>query len=80
MENQIEHVARAFYDVQDDVAAWEHASEETKELFREDARTAIALMHDVQEQRLLASLQPLTTILPAHDMADGKPMTLSDAA
>jgi hypothetical protein len=79
MENQIEHVARAFYDVQDNAAAWENASEETKELFRDDARTAIALMHEVQEQRLLESLQPLTTILPAHD-AVGKLANLSDAA
>jgi hypothetical protein len=80
MENQVEHVARAFYDVQNEAATWEHASEETKELFRVDARTAIALMHDAQEQRLLASLQPLTTILPAYEMASGAAAKISDAA
>jgi len=79
MKNQIEHVARAFYDVQDNATAWEDASEETKELFRDDARTAIALMLEVQEQRLLESLQPLTTILPA-DSGVGRPANLSDAA
>jgi hypothetical protein len=80
MEHQVEHVARAFYDVQDEAGVWEHEPENIKERFRDDARTAIALLHDLQERNLMASLQPLTAISPKHEEIDELSVKLSDAA
>jgi hypothetical protein len=80
MEHQVEHVARAFYDVQDDVGVWENEPDDVRERFRQDARAAIALLQDVQEKRLIASLQPLLTISPAHGEASELSTRLSDAA
>ena len=64
--DQVEHVARAFYDVQDEARLWEHESEGIKELFRQDARAAIALLSNSR--------------LPGLAPADKEYMEFSDAA
>lgn len=44
MDHQVEAVARAFFDVEEDARGWDDVPEELKELFRRDARAAIALL------------------------------------
>ena len=52
MISQVEHVARAFYDAENDEQSWDNASELTKEEFRLYARDAIAICQQLQQQRL----------------------------
>ncbi|HZH50816.1 MAG TPA: hypothetical protein VEZ16_02940 [Microvirga sp.] len=53
----VEAVARAFYDLQDDARGWEREPEVLKEPFREYARTAIALLHEMEDHRQVAVSQ-----------------------
>ena len=50
LRQQVEHVARAFYDVQEETPDWESEPEFLKEEFREYARDALALLEQCREQ------------------------------
>jgi len=50
MDHQVEFIARAFYNVQDDARVWENESEELKDSFRKEARAAIALLNETQQR------------------------------
>jgi hypothetical protein len=44
MDDEIECIAKAFYALQDDARGWDREPERLKEAFRQDARTAIAMV------------------------------------
>jgi hypothetical protein len=50
---EIEHIARAFHDAQDDGIAWDSEPEIIKEEFRTYARNAIALFAEYKEMKQL---------------------------
>ena len=52
---QVERVARAFYQAQEEVLDWESEPEFLKEEFREYARDALALLEQRREQLLDAA-------------------------
>ena len=52
MISQVEHVARAFYDAENDGQSWDNALEIIKDEFRLYAHEAIALHDQLQQQRL----------------------------
>lgn len=53
MLDEVDRVARAFYDADDDAHAWESEPEILKDEFREYARRAIALLEQHEKRRLL---------------------------
>ncbi|MBM6583657.1 hypothetical protein ILT44_25995 [Microvirga sp. BT689] len=55
LHQQIEHVARTFYDAQEEVPDWEREPEFLKEEFRQYARDAIALLGQHRAQVLEAA-------------------------
>ena len=55
LKQQIESVARALYDAEDDAQAWDNEPEILKEEFRLHARDAIALFEQSREQMLEAA-------------------------
>ncbi|MCB5176056.1 hypothetical protein [Microvirga lenta] len=63
MDTAIEHVARAFYDAQDDAHSWDREPEILKEEFRRYAREAIALLRgkhaDAQQDDLVEGSEAL---------------------
>ncbi|MBB4038503.1 hypothetical protein GGR34_000132 [Microvirga flocculans] len=46
MDYQVELVARAFYDAENEDGSWDGEAESTRQEFRGYARNAIALLHD----------------------------------
>ncbi|WP_153885370.1 hypothetical protein [Microvirga tunisiensis] len=55
LRQQVEHVARAFYDAQEEAPDWESEPEFLKEEFREYARDALALLAQRRDQMLDAA-------------------------
>ena len=55
LQQQDEHVARAFYDAQEETPDWDNESEFLKHEFREYARDAIALLEQHRELLLTAA-------------------------
>ncbi len=55
LTQQVERVARAFYDAEEDAFLWESEPEILKEEFRQYAREAIALLERRGEQLLDAA-------------------------
>jgi mRNA deadenylase 3'-5' endonuclease subunit Ccr4 len=55
LRQQVEYVARAFYDVQEEAPDWDNEPEFLKEEFREYARDALALLEQRREQLLDAA-------------------------
>ncbi len=49
LQQQVEHVARAFYDAQEEAPNWNNEPEFLKDEFREYARDAIALVEQHRE-------------------------------
>jgi hypothetical protein len=54
-EQQVEYIARAFYDAQDDAGVWDSEPEPRREEFRQYARDAITLYRRQRLQEALAS-------------------------
>jgi hypothetical protein len=52
---QVEHVARAFYNAQEEAPDWDSEPEFLKEKFRRYARDAIALLEQHREPMLAAA-------------------------
>ncbi len=52
LREQVEHVARAFYDAQEETPDWDSEPQFLKEEFREYARDAIALLEQHEAQVL----------------------------
>jgi len=52
MDTQVEYVARAFYDAEDDAQVWDREPEILKEEFRRLAREAIALLNQQRAEEL----------------------------
>jgi hypothetical protein len=52
MISQVEHVARAFYDAENDGHSWDNTPNNIKDEFRLYARAAIALHEQLQNQKL----------------------------
>jgi hypothetical protein len=52
MNEQIEYVARAFYDAECDAQVWDREPEILKEEFRQYAREALALLAQHQDEEL----------------------------
>ena len=67
MISQVEHVARAFYDAEDDGNSWDGEPEILKQEFRLYARDAIAQYHQLQQQQ-------------AAEAGGSAPVSLSEAA
>jgi hypothetical protein len=44
MDDEVECIAKAFYALQDEARGWDREPERLKEAFRQDARTAIAMV------------------------------------
>lgn len=44
MDDDVECIAKAFYALQDEARGWDREPERLKEAFRQDARTALALV------------------------------------
>ena len=44
MDDEVECIAKAFYVLQDDARGWDREPERLKEAFRQDARTAMAMV------------------------------------
>ena len=60
---EIEAVARALYEIQEEARDWHRASERRKEKFREEARAVIAALDEhAKHNRTSRSAQPL----PSH--------------
>jgi mRNA deadenylase 3'-5' endonuclease subunit Ccr4 len=55
LRQQVEHVARAFYEEQEEAPDWENEADLIKDEFREYARDAIALLEQHSEQTLDAA-------------------------
>jgi hypothetical protein len=55
LRQQVEHVARVFYDAQEEVPDWDSEPEFLKEEFRQYARDAIALLEQHRELMLAAA-------------------------
>ena len=55
LRQQVEHIARAFYDAQEEAPDWDNEPEFLKEEFREYARDAIAPLEQHREQILNAA-------------------------
>jgi hypothetical protein len=55
LHQQVEHVARAFYDAQEETPDWDNEPEFLKHEFREYARDAIALLEQHREPLLTAA-------------------------
>ncbi|MGF9763007.1 hypothetical protein AAII07_48415 [Microvirga sp. 0TCS3.31] len=55
LQQQVEHVARAFYDTQEEIPDWYNEPEFLKDEFREYARDAIALLEQHRESLLTAA-------------------------
>ncbi len=55
LRQQVEHVARAFYDAQEEAPDWDSEPEFLKEEFRQYAQDAIALLEQHGEQLLAAA-------------------------
>ncbi len=55
LRQQVEHLARVFYDAQEEVADWDSEPEFLKEEFRQYARDAIALLEQHREPKLAAA-------------------------
>lgn len=51
MISQVEYVARAFYDAENDEQSWDNAPDTVKDEFRLYARDAIALHEQLQQKR-----------------------------
>lgn len=51
----VEAVARAFYDLQEEARGWDREPEVLKEPFREYARTAIAMLRQMEDLRQIGS-------------------------
>ena len=50
LRQQVEHVARAFYDAQEETPDWSNEPEFLREEFRQYARDALALLEHRREQ------------------------------
>jgi hypothetical protein len=55
LQQQVEHVARGFYDAQEETPDWDSEPEFLKDQFREYARDAIALVEQDSELLLTAA-------------------------
>ena len=55
LDQQIEHVARAFYGVENDEQTWDRAPEDLKKEFRSLAIDAIAMVSSCREDRMAPS-------------------------
>ena len=55
LRQQVEHVARTFYEAQEEAPDWDSEPDFLKEEFREYARDAIALLEQHSEQMLDAA-------------------------
>ncbi|WP_445500237.1 hypothetical protein [Microvirga sp. G4-2] len=55
LDQQIEHVARAFYGVENDEQTWDRAPEDLKEEFRSLALDAIAMVSGCREGSMAPS-------------------------
>jgi hypothetical protein len=55
LHQQIEHVARTFYDAHEEVPDWDNEPELLKEEFRQYARDAIALLEQHRARVLVAA-------------------------
>ena len=55
LQQQVEHVARAFYDAQEETSDWDNEPEFLKDQFREYARDAIALVEQHRKPLLNAA-------------------------
>lgn len=55
LQQQVEHVARAFYEAQEETPDWDNEPEFLKNEFREYARDAIALFDQHSEPLLTAA-------------------------
>jgi hypothetical protein len=55
LRQQVEYLARAFYDVQEEAPDWDSEPEFLKEEFRQYARDAIALLEQHGKQVLAAA-------------------------
>ena len=55
MDDEVECIAKAFYALQDEARGWDREPERLKEAFRQDARTAIAMVDAGIEVRRQAS-------------------------
>ena len=62
MVSQIEHVARAFYDIVHDGKLWDVEFEIIKEEFRLCARNAIDLLQQHQERSLVEAFYSVATL------------------
>ncbi|KLK90546.1 hypothetical protein AA309_25155 [Microvirga vignae] len=66
---EIEAVARALYEIQEEARDWHRTSEHRRAKFREEARAAIAVLdqHD-RQARAFRSVQPLSPHGAAFDL------------
>ena len=55
LRQQVEHVARAFYEEQEEAPDWDNEADIIKDEFREYARDAIALLEQHKAQMLAAA-------------------------
>ena len=55
LRQQVEHIARAFYDAQEEAPDWDSEPDFIKDEFRECARDAIALLEQHKAQMLDAA-------------------------
>ncbi len=62
MADQVEHVARAFYDTVHDGKAWDKEFEIIKQEFRLFAREAIDLLQGHQEKSLMDAFYSVATL------------------
>jgi hypothetical protein len=52
MDDDVECIAKAFYALQDEARGWDREPERLKEVFRHDARTALAMVDaDIKARR-----------------------------
>jgi len=58
MISQVEHVARAFQDAENDGQSWDNTPNNIKDEFRLYAREAIALHEQLQQQKLVETGRP----------------------
>ncbi|KLK93156.1 hypothetical protein AA309_10180 [Microvirga vignae] len=65
LDQQIEHVARAFYGVDNDEQTWDRAPDDLKEEFRRFANDAIAMVTICRESSINPSS---TTCAGPHEM------------